>query len=210
MPRPRRPSTKSIKLIYDSLAKSPKCFGDIVKETGLHRNTVATTLNFLVEKKMLKRYREKKGHEVMYEIVAGWETHWIELMMTKEDWKRKWKEVDNEIEDHLKRKRLKNFKTELMTFLHEKLIEPNRALAKVLRELDMNVPIEIFLKHLERPYCMECLKTKKELKRTSFKDGEYVCTECGIVAETEPFEKRSSPSMMDRIRHLWRKRMKDW
>jgi predicted transcriptional regulator len=188
MPRPKGPSPESVKRIYAVLVDGPKCFEDIWKETNLHRNTVASTLNKLVEKGLLQRYR--KVHKKMYEVVKtqrpyiGWEIPWIALMMTKKDWQLEWKKVDEEIRRFQEQKKWNNFVWRYCDWL---INHPNnQGLLKTLEEMGMlNVPMIKFRENLENPFCLECLRNDKKFVKTIFdRDaGEFVCPTCGVVAK---------------------------
>ncbi len=188
MPRPRRPSTESIKKIYASLLNGPKCFEDLWKETRLHRNTLGSTLKFLLGRGLLIHHR--KGHKKVYEIVKttppyyGWEIPWIEFMMTKGDWREKWNVVDAEIKRFQMQKKWNNLIKQFFSYLinHPK----NKDLREALKETGMlDVPISIFKENLSNPFCLECLKGKKKLVKTVLckETGELVCPSCGTVLE---------------------------
>jgi DNA-binding HxlR family transcriptional regulator len=188
MVRSKGSSPKSIKLIYSVLVKEPKCFEDIWKETQLHRNTVGSTLNDLVAKGLLVRFR--KGHKVMYEMrktkppYGGWEIPWIDLMMTRRDWKRKWKRVDVRIRgEQLQNKWERMF----YDFVQKVIVDPNSELVKTLVEIGMtDVPLKLIRENREVPFCLECLRETRRFIRTEFCEDtqEHVCPECGSVAET--------------------------
>lgn len=201
MGRPKGLTPRSVKRIFAVLVGGPKCFDDIWKETGLHRNTVGFTLEGLEKKDMIVRYRI--GHERWAEIkktqplyygweIYGWEIPWIGLMMTKDDWERKWERVDEEIARGEGAK-AKNAEREFWNWIDQVLIEPNEKLAKVLEEINMtNISLRYFRDNLETPYCLECLRnTRKFIKAKYSKEtGEFCCPECGLVVEREYFDKR--------------------
>ena len=154
---------------------------------------MGSTLNDLVAKGLLVRFR--KGHKIMYKMrktkppYGGWEIPWIDFMMTRKDWKRKWKRVDAELKMFRSQKDEKLAKQKIRDLICEKLIEPNPELVKVLEEIDMDVPLTFFREHMKTPYCLECLRANKTFVKTEFhaETKEFICPECGIVAETTSF-----------------------
>lgn len=199
MPRPKGPSPEAVKRIYAVLVKGPKCFEDIWKETGLHRNTVGSTLGYLVQKNMLKRYRE--GHKKMYEMKKtqppyyGWEIPWIELMMTKREKEMHYKRVEEEVRKFWFQKELDGRVKQFRTAIYEKLVKPpcNQELIKVLEEIGIKVTPRILLENLKVPFCLECLKKEKKFVKAEFKKetGEFCCPKCGLVLQKESFSKQS-------------------
>jgi ribosomal protein S27AE len=67
MPRPKNASYGSHRAIHDALIRGPKCFQDLVNATGLHRNTVADRLRFLVSEGLVQK--AKMGHKVFYSVI---------------------------------------------------------------------------------------------------------------------------------------------
>jgi len=189
MARPKGPSPESIKRIYAALWKGPKSSGEIRKQTKLHGNTIGSTMNDLVNRKMV-RWR-KMGHKTMYEMVKtkppeiGWEIPWIELMMTKEDWKAKWDRIDKLIrKDQMRIKWEKMFNE----FAYEVLIKGNPELVKVLEETGLtDVPLQRLKENLDVPYCLECLTNHKQFHKPiySIDTGEFSCPNCGLVVTVE-------------------------
>lgn len=212
MGRPKDASCESYRLIYDALLNGPKCFEEVCRETGLHRNTVGSRLRYLLEKNLLNRYRE--GHKVIYEIKKtqppyyGWEIPWISLMMNREDWRKKWKQIDEEIRVFERQRRwnslLEQRYKQILQFLE---LPPNREMLEGFEKAGIDWKnkslgelLPILYKNLEAPVCPECLQEEKAIIFSihDSEGGEIICPKCGLILRREPFEvhrpQREQPS----------------
>jgi len=210
MPRSKGHSPRVIRRIYAVLYEEPKWFERIVKEAGLSRKTVGKVLTYLVGKEMVKRHKE--GTRTIYEIEktlsprCGWQIPWIRLIMTRRDWNMNWQRVDAETGGY--ERRLSIYNERLLDFLREKLIKPNQELAEILEELGMTgTPLIRFLEHLERPYCLECLKEGRGWIRTGLRNRKYICPCCELVAERVNLQESSPNRLYVLLRREWLEQM---
>lgn len=202
MPRPKKPSTGTVKRIYSVLCGKPKCFEDIVKDSGLHRNTVGSVLEMLVKERMLLRHKE--GRKTIYEIdksdstLRVWQIPWIASMMTEDDWEKKWRRVEKELKTHSAEDMLKDWINHQKELMVDFILSPqNREIIKTLENagIDLNAKS---IKELWRiiqaarttPICPDCLKNKDVVFciQTADVAGEIVCPKCGLTLEALPVD----------------------
>ena len=188
MTRPKKPATETIKKIYALLIGGSFYFEDIYVKTGLHRNTVATTLDYLVEKRMISR--ERRGRKVFYDIIKtqppyfGWEILWVELMTTEQDKKMIFKRMEQEVKKSILRRKTKDRVHELYKRSYETLIEPeaSQEFIKVLQSINHPITLRLLLNNLQNPFCLECLRLEKIFCRlVTTSDGELSCERCGTT-----------------------------
>lgn len=199
----------TVKKIYDCLINSAKTTNQIRIETGLDRNTIFDAFDFFIKKKMIKK--ERKGHEIFYEMVKdpptyfGWEIQWFDMMLTDEDWEVKMKDLDYYIKKnkyayhiteandsetgiHLTiiQKRITKFYEDAKEIAYEKFMAPfPKFLELMIKKNMMDKSVIIFRENWIRPYCLVCLESKGILIQTIEEEGTYTCTECGCVATPE-------------------------
>ena len=187
MTRPKKPATDTVKRIYALLIGGSFCFEDICKKTGLHRNTVASTLKYLKDRKMVSK--EKKGRNRFYEIIKtqppyfGWEISWIDLMTTDEDIQAIIEREEKKIEKAVLRRRTEENVLEFKKKIYHKLIEPeeNQEFIKVLEKIEYPITLRLLLNNLQKPFCLNCLSTEKIFCRLILTSkNELACPKCGF------------------------------
>lgn len=214
MPRPKGSATKSVKLIYSVLTNEPKCFEDVVNETKLHRNTVASTLNDLVRRGLLRRYR--KGHKTMYAIektkppYIGWEIPWIELMTTKKQEDLHYKEAENRartfLKTYWKAREMDERVRQFLLAAQEKLVShpANQKLIEVFEKHKMKVTLRILKDNLKKPFCLECSIKEMTPVRSEFKlgAGAFCCPNCGLELQKVPSTKVTRKQITEHFKGL--------
>jgi len=203
MPRPKNSSPKSYELIFNALITGPKCYSDIIKITGLHRNTVSSRLKFLVNKGLVRKKRV--GNKMIYEFnIKYLDKHrglmsfealrdWAYLMTTREN---KYEYLDKYIELWLKfdGKRIARIANKA---IREFILEENKEkleheevkkFIEIIKERKESLPLQQVISHIEVPYCLECYKKYGKLIKGIYdpETNEYVCQECGLVIRTSP------------------------
>jgi len=188
MPRPRDSSTRSYELIWLVLIEGSKTWSELLEKTGLHRDTLSRRLKYLEGKDMIERVRN--GRTVIYSIVKseppymGWEIPWICIMMTQEDWDRKYDMLDSYIPVGF------NARATMRRKVNEILNHPmNVELHKLLEEKEMlgEFIVGDMIENIRDPHCIECLERYSKLIKTKFdpiKD-ERCCPNCGLIIEIE-------------------------
>lgn len=199
MTRPKGPSPESVKQICTVLGKEAKSFEDIVNETGLHRNTVSSTLNTLEAKGMVERFW--KGHKRMCALKRTepadnlWKIPWILMMMTQTDQEKEcskaWKRTRREI-------KLRKWIDCQKNLMVDSIFSPqNREVLETLEKAGVDLDSKslkevwsIVQKSRTTPMCPECLKQHNVafLIKTPDIAGELVCPECGLTADDSDSE----------------------
>lgn len=190
-----KPSPATIRRIYYALVRKPYCFEDLVNITGVDKTTLNNALRFLKENGMIVSYNFTD--RVTFRMVRtqplryGWDSPWLDLMMSDDDWKTPWKQIvyrkvkQSDPEEKLNKR--------FMKLLKDLLVDPNLDLIEVLEELEMTeVPLEVFKLHNQEPYCLECLKKERQFVRMILceKSEEHCCPNCGVVRETLLMKRR--------------------
>jgi len=223
MGRQKDSSCNSYKKIHEALKSGPKCPTELHNLTHLNPNTVASRLKYLAEKDMVTSHRE--GRKVIYEIkktrspYGGWEIPWIDLMMNREDWKKKWKQIDEEIASfRLQREKNSSLLNKYGQFSEFLEIPINKELLEGFEKAGIDwkskTLIElrnILRKNFRTPICLECLQKYKYPEYSKFypETGEYICPKCNVVVEKEFFEiPRPARKRLHRYRLLEKMRMR--
>jgi predicted transcriptional regulator len=179
MPRPKNSSFRSYALILDTLIEgNPKCFEDIVKLTGLHRNTVGSRLKHLVSEDLVMKRRE--SHKILYSVVYPFAFEkWSKLSwrIFKELRKRKYKKLFKEIKNwqpfpeliKLERLSISKELLELKPELSELPVDKFQLILEFNRDLGNKI------------ICPDCFQRTIEVKETK----EVVCPISGIVIDDE-------------------------
>jgi ribosomal protein L37AE/L43A len=194
MTRPKGPSPESVKRIYAVLDKEAKSFEDIVSETGLHGNTVGSTLETLEAKGMVERFW--KGHKRMCALKRTepaddlWRIPWIVMMMTQTDQEKKCSEAWKRTRREIKLSKWIDCQKDLMvdfTFSPQ-----NRDVLETLKKAEVDLDSKslkevwsIVQRARTTPMCPECLKNKDVRFFTKSPDvqGEMVCRNCGLTMD---------------------------
>jgi hypothetical protein len=180
-----KPSTATIRRIYFALVRKPCSFEDLINLTGIDETALGAALDFLKAKGMIVSYNFT--NRLMFRMVRtkplryGWNFPWLDLMMSADDWKTPWKQVQRKTEEDDK------LDKRFAKLLKDLLVDPNLDLTEVLEELDMTeVPLETLKLHNQEPYCLECLKKEKRVVRMILceQSEEHCCPNCGVVRET--------------------------
>ena len=201
MPRPKNSSPKSYELIFNALITGPKCYSDIIKITGLHRNTVSSRLKFLVNKGLVRKRRI--GNKMIYEFnIKYLDKHhglmsfealreWAYLMTTREN---KYEYLDKYIELWFKidgdsiAERVNEVIRELILEANKAKLEQEAAkeLIEIAKKRKEALSIEEVISHLKIPICLECYEKYGKKIQCVYdpETNEYVCPECGLVART--------------------------
>ena len=182
-----KPSPATVRRIYSALVKKPRSLEALVNATGVEETALRSALRFLKEKGMIvsfnfgsgERFRMVRTQPLRY----GWNLPWLDLMMSKEDWKAPWKNLVRMDAEENEPEKSSGF----LKLLKGLLVDPNLDLIEVLAELGMNeVPLVTFKLHNQEPYCLECLKNERRFVRMILceKSEEHCCPNCGVVRET--------------------------
>ena len=182
-----KPSPATVRRIYSALVKKPRSLEALVNATGVEETALRSALRFLKEKGMIvsfnfgsgERFRMVRTQPLRY----GWNLPWLDLMMSKEDWKAPWKNLVRMDAEENEPEKSSGF----LKLLKDLLVDPNLDLIEVLEEMGMNkVPLETFKLHNQEPYCLECLKNERRFVRMILceKSEEHCCPNCGVVRET--------------------------
>jgi DNA-binding transcriptional ArsR family regulator/predicted RNA-binding Zn-ribbon protein involved in translation (DUF1610 family) len=198
MPRPRNSSPRSYELIWLALIDGEKTWTQLLGETGLHRDTLSRRLKYLVSQEMVKR--EKRGRLVYYSMVKyeppyiGWEIRWIDHFMTKEDWDRKYEDIDIQIVQQQHEMRMEEKKREIVNRILD--LPGNNELYEMLESKNMlgNVTVGQLRENYLTPYCLECIEKQKKLVKSKFiaSEEKYVCPNCGIEITSDPRMRKMS------------------
>lgn len=86
--RPNGSGYKSQAIVLSSLRDGQLCFEEIVDETGLHRNTVASNLKVLVDLNLV--VKERVGQKVIYDLQDEGADAYADLILDPQ-WKKKFK-----------------------------------------------------------------------------------------------------------------------
>ena len=182
-----KPFPATVRRIYSALVKKPRSLEALVNATGVEETALRSALRFLKERGMIvsfnfgsgERFRMVRTQPLRY----GWNLPWLDLMMSKEDWKAPWKNLVRMDAEENEPEKSSGF----LKLLKDLLVDPNLDLIEVLEELRMNeVPLETFKLHNQEPYCLECLKNERRFVRMILceKSEEHCCPNCGVVRET--------------------------
>jgi len=192
MPRPKNSSPKSYELIFNALIDGPRCYSEIIEETNLHRDTVASRLTFLVEERLIQKHKD--GRKMMFDIIRNreldlnWVYRWTFLMVTKNikfsGFMQKFTkllEVTNfEKSSENARKVLDNA---LRKKYDEKInISESQEFLKKAHEKNVPIYLHQILENLESPFCLECLDNYGVLYRSKciIEGYKYNCLNCGV------------------------------
>jgi len=203
MPRPKNSSPKSYELIFNALITGPKCYSDIIKITGLHRNTVASRLKFLVNKGLVRKKRFK--NKIIYELnIKYLDKHrglisfdalkeWAYLMTTREN---KYEYLNKYIElwfkldgDRIARIANEVIREFILEENKEKLEhEEVKKLIEIIKKRKEALPLKQVISHIEVPYCLECYEKYGKLIKCIYdsETNEHICPSCGLVARISP------------------------
>jgi hypothetical protein len=180
-----KPSTATIKRIYFALVRKPCSFKDLIDLTSINETALGSALRFLKAKGMIVSYNFTNC--VTFRMVRtqplryGWNFPWLDLMMSADDWKTPWKQVQRKTEGDEK------LDKRFVKLLKDLLVDPNLDVIEILEELDMTeVSLETLKLHNQEPYCLECLKNEKRFVRMILceQSEEHCCPNCGVVRET--------------------------
>ena len=128
-----KPSTATIKRIYFALVRKPCSFEDLIDLTGINETALDSALRFLKAKGMIVSYNFT--NRLMFRMVRtkplryGWNFPWLDLMMSADDWKTPWKQVQRKTEEDEK------LDKRFVNLLKDLLVDPNLDFIEVWKNL---------------------------------------------------------------------------
>jgi DNA-binding HxlR family transcriptional regulator len=212
MPRPKNASYKSYKLIYEALHNGPKYFKEIEDITGLHRNTLAARLRFLVSEGLIRKRKER--NRVYNEIIEPLRDRegklrieglkWFKHLVKTEEIRHKKRELKALLRDEIEDRRQLNKVYRFIEDFHESFDEllnfpESKEILDIIEnwqeaQIDklwwiLNLNMVIILLNSQKQICPECLHFETI---TDSETNEIICKECGFVVADEiiPPDKR--------------------